>query len=410
MRRGLRDGAGPRRADTRERASHARSQRVPAAGPRDRERLHPARRRPAPRGPALAPGGCGVRPGPRRHRVHAVPQARPPAPARQPHPPLPRRARVRVPAGRRAGVGGLRRPPSRRVGGRRARRRGRDDRVGRAPALVLGSGRHAREVVERLHLPHPRGAGAGPPQGDRPRLLRRRPLPPVPSLDRGRVPPRAALVDGHDGALQRPPARPRHRRRGLATHVAGAPRRQRTLDRHLARPPAPRRLLAARLHLRGLERDPMPGLRGRRLGGLSLALGAGASSRTSTCPAGGSSVPGGTTIPTRRCRGRPSGSCRSACASSTGFSRTFRTATRRPRPTGCGCRTTGRRCPSTGSRPAGGWRRRGGRRRASASAGSRSTRGGWTSRRGRRPLRSSPPSCATVHRSTSASPRPTGCA
>ena len=57
------------------------------------------------------------------------------------------------------------------------------------------------------------------------------------------------------------------RRRSLARAVDGAPRRQRPLDRELAASPAPRRVLAARLGVRGLRRHPVRGLRRRRLGG-----------------------------------------------------------------------------------------------------------------------------------------------
>ena len=62
-----------------------------------------------------------------------------------------------------------------------------------------------------------------------------------------------------------PPARPGDRRRALARDVARAAR-EAASGRALAGAPAARRLLEARLGLRGLRRDPLPGLRGRRLG------------------------------------------------------------------------------------------------------------------------------------------------
>ena len=59
-------------------------------------------------------------------------------------------------------------------------------------------------------------------------------------------------------------------RGALARDVAAAPGGPSHLARALAAPSAPRRLLEARLGLRGLWRDPLPGLRDRRLGGRLL--------------------------------------------------------------------------------------------------------------------------------------------
>ena len=61
------------------------------------------------------------------------------------------------------------------------------------------------------------------------------------------------------------PARSRARRRPLARDVAGAPEQSAAVPRALATPPMARRLLEARLGMRGLPRDPMSGLCGRRL-------------------------------------------------------------------------------------------------------------------------------------------------
>ena len=62
-----------------------------------------------------------------------------------------------------------------------------------------------------------------------------------------------------------PPARSRARRRPLARDVAGAPEQSAAVPRALAAAPMARRLLEARLGVRGLQRDPVSGLRGRRL-------------------------------------------------------------------------------------------------------------------------------------------------
>ena len=51
----------------------------------------------------------------------------------------------------------------------------------------------------------------------------------------------------------------------LAPGLGGAAGRRSGVDRAVAEPSTPRRLLAAGLGLRGLQRDPVPGVRGRRL-------------------------------------------------------------------------------------------------------------------------------------------------
>ena len=60
-------------------------------------------------------------------------------------------------------------------------------------------------------------------------------------------------------------ARPCAGRRSLALDVAAAPRECAALPGNVAAPPAARRLLAVGVGVRGLRRDPMPGIRGRRL-------------------------------------------------------------------------------------------------------------------------------------------------
>ena len=64
-----------------------------------------------------------------------------------------------------------------------------------------------------------------------------------------------------------PAAGPRRRGGGLARRVARAGRADGAVGRDLARPPAPRRLLAPGLGLRALRRHRVPGVRGRRLVG-----------------------------------------------------------------------------------------------------------------------------------------------
>ena len=225
---------------------------------------------------------------------------------------------LRLPAGGRAGLGGFRRTPARRMGGSGEL----DDGVemiewaARQPWSTGTVGMIGKSwsgfTCLTLAARAPAALGAIMPG-----LLRRRPLPPVAALDRGRLPAGAALVDGHDGALQLAPAGPGHRGGGLAPHVAGASGRQLALDRHLARPPASRRLLAARLDLRGLGGHPLSGLGRREAGPTTSRAPCRACSRTSTLPAGGSSGHGVITIRTKRCRGRRSASSRSACASTT---------------------------------------------------------------------------------------------
>ena len=67
-------------------------------------------------------------------------------------------------------------------------------------------------------------------------------------------------------ALQRPPADCRRRRRRLAGDLAATDRRDAAVRRGLARPPAARRLLEARLDRRVLRRGRVSAADGRRLG------------------------------------------------------------------------------------------------------------------------------------------------
>ena len=85
-----------------------------------------------------------------------------------------------------------------------------------------------------------------------------------------------------------------------------------SLRRGVALAPAPRRVLEAGLGLRGLRRDPLPGLHGRRLGRRLLERDPALPGRLRGA-AEGPDRPVGAPLPARRrCPGRRSASCRSA--------------------------------------------------------------------------------------------------
>ena len=102
--------------------------------------------------------------------------------------------------------------------------------------------------------------------------------------------------------LERAAARPAAVRRRVARGLARAAGDPDPVDRALARPPAARRLLAARLGLRGLRGDRVPGLRGRRLRRRLHERGA-ATARRALGPAQGDHRAVGALVP----RGRPAG-------------------------------------------------------------------------------------------------------
>ena len=103
--------------------------------------------------------------------------------------------------------------------------------------------------------------------------------------------------------LLRPAARPGRGRRRLARDLARAHGAHARDGRGLARPPAPRRLLAPRLGLRGLRADRGPRVRGRRLGGRLLERGP-AAARGAARPAQGPDRPVVARVPAGR-RARP---------------------------------------------------------------------------------------------------------
>ena len=225
---------------------------------------------PSPTAPASPrASGCPTAPGPvpGDPRIHALPQARrhraraTSRPIRSSPTPACRRPR------RHARLGRVRRRDRRRIHAARARRTRCEviDWIA-APALVERPGRHDGHLLGRLQLPAGRGAAAAGAEGrhldrlDRRPLQRRHPL-------QERLPPVSATVVGRDHArLPVAAARPGNRRRPLAGDVAGAARRRALPARGVAGAPAPRRLLAPRLDLRGLRRLRRARARHRRLG------------------------------------------------------------------------------------------------------------------------------------------------
>ena len=147
-------------------------------------------------------------------------------------------------------------------------------------ALVRRQPRALGHLLGRLQLAPDRGAPAAGARSDRDHVLDGRPLRGRRPLSRRLRPrPRHAplgLVDAH---LERPPARPAPLRGGLAPGMAGAARDAAAMDRALARPPEARRLLEARLGVRGLLRHRVRRLRGRRLRGRVHECGAAAPGR-----------------------------------------------------------------------------------------------------------------------------------
>ena len=105
-----------------------------------------------------------------------------------------------------------------------------------------------------------------------------------------------------DVRLQLLPPRPGGGRRALAGDVARAAARQRAVAGGVAAPPAPRRLLAARLGMRGLRGDPGAGARRQRVGRRLHQRRLPAARRDSTCRARASWARGRTSTPTSASR------------------------------------------------------------------------------------------------------------
>ena len=155
--------------------------------------------------------------------------------------------------------------------------------------------RHVGHLLGRLQLTAGCGAEAAGPEGDHDPLLDRRPLRrrrPLPRRLRARD--RHAPLGFVDADLERAAARPAALRRRLAGGMARSPGAHAALHRGLARAPAAGRLLEARLRVRRLRGDRVPGLRRRRLRGRLHERGAAAPRRVSLSRARASSAPGRT--------------------------------------------------------------------------------------------------------------------
>ena len=202
--------------------------------------------------------------------VHPVPAPRLEPHARRADAPLLRRARARQPA---RGSPRLRRL----LGSARGRvhpagvgGRGRGDRLDCRPALVQRIRRHDWAFVGRIHRAPDRGAPPSRPEGDHHRGLHRRSLSRRHALHR-RVPHRRSDGVGHRvPVLPGPAPRSGSGRRRVAADVALPARAPAPARAPVAPPPVARRVLAARLDLRGLRRHRGGGLRGRGLGGRLL--------------------------------------------------------------------------------------------------------------------------------------------
>ena len=199
-------------------------------------------------------------------RGHPVSPRRRHGRARRRHPPVLRRARLRRRPARPARQRRVRRHPHRRVCRPGTEGPARGHRLDRRAALVRRQRRDDGHFVGRLQQPP---VGRPPSTGSeghhhahvdgRP-LRRRRPL-----QGRLRARHRPAPLEQLHAALAMPAAPRGRRRRAVARDVARAPRGQPALGAPLARAPAPRRLLEARLRVRGLRRDRGPRVRDRWL-------------------------------------------------------------------------------------------------------------------------------------------------
>ncbi len=133
-------------------------------------------------------------------------------------------------------------------------------------AVVHRAGRHDRRLVGRLQRRPGRDAAAARAARDRADPLHGRPLPlRRPLRVRHAAGDRVGGLAGRDGGRDGAAAAPRHRRRRLGRDLARPARAHAAVADREAAPPAPRRLLEARLVVRGLGGDHVPGARHRRL-------------------------------------------------------------------------------------------------------------------------------------------------
>ena len=275
-------------------------------------------RRDQPRRPDLAARGRRDGPGARHPRGDSVPEGRLDGATRRAPAPVRGRPRLRRRPPRPEGERLVRGRASRRVPRAGARRHRRGDRLACGAALVDRRGRDDRDLVGRLQRPAGRGPAATRSQGDHDPLLDGRPLRGRRALHRRlRAGGRRASMGLPDARLECDAAGSRLRGRALAGPLARTARADAPVRRGVALAPAPRRLLEARVGLRGLRRRRVSCLRGRRLGGrvherdLPAARGA-------TRPAQGAHRARGLTRSrTTVCPGRRSDSSRSVCGGGT---------------------------------------------------------------------------------------------
>ena len=301
-----------------------RARRGASRGPPAGLRVDPDARRRASRRPRLAAGGRRGRPGARHPRGRALPAERRDGHPGRPHPPVLGRARLRLRPRRPSRQRRVGRRPGGRVPPSGAGGPARGHRLARRPAVVLGRRRHDRHLVGRLQQPP---AGRPPPagaQGDHHPDEHRRPLRRRRALQgRLRARHRPAALEHVHAALAVPAAARGGRRRALARALGAAARDQQAVDPHLARPPAPGRLLAARIGLRGLRRDRDPRLRHRRLDGRLHQQRPAPARGAVPGRARGSSARGRTRSRTSSPRVPPSVSSRRRCAGGTTGSRAW---------------------------------------------------------------------------------------
>ncbi len=180
---------------------------------------------------------------------------------------LSRRARLRFRARRSARQRRVGRAAVRRVRAAGAGRRAGSDRVARAAELVQRRGRDDGHLLGRLQRIAGRRTSPAGAEGDHHAMLHRRPLSRRRAFHGRRDADRQVRLGVVLLRGDVPSARSGAGRRAMARDVAGAVAERAAVPGTLAAPPAARRLLEARLGLRGLRGDRMPGLRGRRLDG-----------------------------------------------------------------------------------------------------------------------------------------------
>ena len=178
-------------------------------------------------------------------------------------------------------------------------------RVARGAALVQRQGRDDRQQLGRLQRAPGRGASAARAQGDHHVLLHRRPLRRRHALHGRHAPDRHARL-GRDASTRcsaRPPDPPLVGDRWREMWQ-DAPRRPQLHGRGLAPPPAPRRVLEARLGQRGLRRRSSARSSRSAAGSTAIRTRSPGCSRTCRSRGWASSARGRTRIPHSASRAR----------------------------------------------------------------------------------------------------------